>query len=75
MPCKKLFLSSIILFVLFSFSLISSAVASSVMWSQTYGGAGQEVAHWLVETSDGGYALAGYTRILVLLRGMVIFGW
>lgn len=62
MPCKKLFLSSIILFVLFSFSLISSVGASSVMWSQTYGGAGQEVAHWLVGTSDGGYALAGYTR-------------
>ena len=59
---KKLGLVSlIILFVLFSFPLISSVVASSVMWSQTYGGEGEEVAHWLVATSDGGYAIAGYT--------------
>jgi len=59
---KKLFLSSIMIFVLFSFPIINSVGASAVMWSQTYGGAGQEVAHWLVETSDGGYAIAGYTR-------------
>jgi len=51
----------IILFVLLGFSLVSFVGASSVMWSQTYGGEGEEVAHWLVETSDGGYAIAGYT--------------
>ncbi len=59
---KKLFLSSIVIFVLLSFPIINSVGASSVMWSQTYGGVGEEVAHSLVETSDGGYALAGYTR-------------
>jgi len=32
------------------------------MWSRTYGGAGQEGAYAVVETSDGGYALAGYTN-------------
>jgi len=32
------------------------------MWSRTYGGAGQEVAYAVVETSDGGYAIAGYTN-------------
>ena len=62
MPFKQLLFSSILILVLCSFSSINSAVASSVMWSQTYGGAGQEVAHSLVETSDGGYALAGYTN-------------
>jgi len=59
---KKLFLLSIVIFVLLSFPIINSVGASSVMWSQTYGGVGEEVAHSLVETSDGGYALAGYTR-------------
>ena len=54
----------IILFVLLGFSLVGSVGASSVMWSQNYGGAGQDVAHWLVETSDGGYAIAGYTRAI-----------
>ena len=53
--------------VLFSFFLLSSLLiplvfGSSLMWSQTYGGPDQEIAHWLVETSDGGYAIGGYTR-------------
>jgi predicted secreted protein len=30
-------------------------------WNQTYGGTGQDSAESLVVTSDGGYALAGYT--------------
>jgi len=42
--------------------LTNSVFASSAMWSQTYGGAQHEVAHWLIETSDNGYALGGYTR-------------
>jgi hypothetical protein len=59
---KKLFLASTtVLFVLVSLLFIGSVGASSEMWSQTYGGADQEVAHSLVETSDGGYALAGST--------------
>ena len=39
--------------------------ASSVLppkdWSQTYGGSGDEYAYSVVQTSDGGYALAGFT--------------
>ena len=31
------------------------------MWSKTYGGTDREYAYSLVATSDGGYALAGYT--------------
>ena len=61
MPSKKLFLASTVLIVLITFPLISSVKASSEMWSQTYGGAGSEVAYSLLETSDGGFALAGYT--------------
>jgi hypothetical protein len=59
MLSEKLFLSSIILFVLLCFSLISSVWASSIMWSQTYGGIESEMGYSVVATSDGGYAIAG----------------
>ncbi|WNZ29616.1 MAG: hypothetical protein IAX21_01730 [Candidatus Bathyarchaeota archaeon] len=60
MLCKKLFFASVMC-ILLSFPIISLVDASSVMWSRTYGGADDDIAYSLVETSDGGYALAGYT--------------
>lgn len=30
-------------------------------WSKTYGGAGNDGAYYVIQTSDGGYALAGFT--------------
>ena len=33
------------------------------MWSQTYGGAGDDISSSLVEISDGRYAIAGYTYL------------
>jgi len=62
MLSKKLFLSSIVLFVLVSLPLISSVGASSDIWSRTYGGKYEDVAYSVVETSDGGFALAGWRR-------------
>jgi len=68
MPSKKLFLISISLFVLVSLLFVGYVVASLEMWSRTYGGEHGnvvytfDIAYSLVETSDGGYALAGYTR-------------
>jgi len=52
-------ITGLILFVIIAqpFNLVS---ASSGMWSKTYGN-GKESAHSLVETSDGGFALAGST--------------
>ncbi|TET27165.1 MAG: hypothetical protein E3J73_02950 [Candidatus Bathyarchaeum sp.] len=29
-------------------------------WKQTYGGTGSDIAYSLVETTNGGYAIAGY---------------
>jgi len=60
-PSKKLFFASVVLFVLVGLPLISSVGASLEMWSQTYGGASYEYASYLVETSDGGYAITGGT--------------
>jgi hypothetical protein len=45
----------------FSISLVSAAEDSPELWSKTYGGDGKDVSTSLVETSDGGYALAGFT--------------
>lgn len=59
MLCKKLFLASILFFVLVTLPLIGSVGASLELWSQTYGGTGGEVAYSLVVTSDGGFAIAG----------------
>ena len=59
MQSKKLFLSIMILFILASFPFINAVGASSELWSQTYGGASYDTAQSVVETSDGGYILAG----------------
>jgi len=58
---SKLFLSILSLFLLVSFPLISSVGASSVVWSQIFGGGAIDVAEEIVQTSDGGYAVAGWT--------------
>jgi hypothetical protein len=61
MLCKKLFLASVLFFVLATLHLIGSVGASSELWSRTYGGTEGDYAYSLVETSDGGYTLIGYT--------------
>jgi len=62
MLSKKLFLSSILVFVLLVFGFVVLVEASSTGWSQAYGGTSRDIAHSLVETSDGGYAIAGSTQ-------------
>ena len=43
------------------FWLIKTDSTGNVEWNQTYGGAGKDFAYSMVQTSDGGYALAGET--------------
>lgn len=64
MSSKKLFHSITVLFVLLSYNLaiLVEAEPSWVVWSQTYGGIKEDCANSLIETSDGGYAIAGNTR-------------
>jgi len=45
----------------FDWWLIKTDGAGNMQWNQTYGGSGTDIASSLVETSDGGYAIAGYT--------------
>lgn len=34
----------------------------TVLWSKTYGGSGEDIGHKVIETSDGGFALVGYSQ-------------
>jgi hypothetical protein len=44
-----------------SMVLLPNHVMASEMWQQTYGGTDDERAYSVIQTSDGGYALAGFT--------------
>lgn len=57
--CKKSLLLSAVLLILLSFSFTFCAKASLTMWSQTYGEPTSSGARALVQSLDGGYALAG----------------
>ena len=59
MNCNK----PVLTVILFVSMIISSpsVFASSLMWSNTYGGSGMDISVALVQTSDGGYAMAGLT--------------
>jgi hypothetical protein len=46
----------------FDFWLVKTDSAGNMLWSKTYGGTSYEDAYSLVQTGDGGYALAGYTN-------------
>ena len=41
--------------------LVKTDANGNTQWSKTYGGADTDIANALVQTVDGGYALAGYT--------------
>jgi predicted secreted protein len=43
------------------FWLVKTDSYGNMLWSRTYGGAGDEAANAVVQTSDQGYALAGWT--------------
>ena len=45
----------------YDFWLVKTNLSGIMQWNRTYGGAGDDVAYYVVQTSDGGYALAGYT--------------
>jgi predicted secreted protein len=63
MKSKMRLLSGVILLAVFVPALCTPfGAATATGWSKTYGGSGDDEAYSLVQTSDGGYALAGYTN-------------
>ena len=58
----RLVLGVVLLAVFISASCIPLGSAATTGWSQTYGGSGDDEAYSVVQTKDGGYALAGYTN-------------
>ena len=56
---RNMLLLGAVLSVLLCFSLILPVKAEATMWTRTFGGTTKEWAYCVVETSDGGYAIAG----------------
>lgn len=56
---RVLLLSCIAVSVLLSLCLVASAEAPPTMWIRTYGGTSNDVAESVIQTYDGGYAVAG----------------
>ena len=44
-----------------NFWLVKTDSSGNLEWNQTYSGTGNEAAYSVVEATDGGYAIAGYT--------------
>ena len=46
----------------YDFWLVKTNSSGTMQWNQTYGGTGDEQVWSVIQTSDGGYALTGYTN-------------
>jgi len=68
MSCLKSYIKIIVaFFLLISCSdddsrLVPIALTGEVEWQKTFGGTGDDIARGIIETTDGGYAVIGYTN-------------
>ncbi|MEO0180287.1 MAG: hypothetical protein ABIM74_00855 [candidate division WOR-3 bacterium] len=46
----------------YDFFVLKTDANGNFMWAWTYGGTNQDIAHSIVQTTDGGFAVAGWTR-------------
>src|SRR5208337_5095326 len=58
----RLILGVVLLAIFITTLCTPFGAAATTGWSQTYGGSGDDEAYSLIQTSDGGYALAGFTN-------------
>ena len=42
--------------------MVKTDSAGTMQWNKTYGGTGNDLGNSIVQTTDGGYAIAGYTN-------------
>lgn len=42
--------------------LLKLDLEGSILWSKTYGGSGEDVGQKVIQTSDGGFAIVGYSK-------------
>jgi hypothetical protein len=47
---------------IWDFFLVKTDVSGNIQWAKTYGGANDDLAYSVQQTSDGGYIVAGITR-------------
>jgi len=50
-----------------NFWLVKTDSSGNQLWNKTFGGSGDDVAYSIIQTSDGGYALAGETDSFTVL--------
>jgi hypothetical protein len=59
--------------IIFSILLITNAVSAQTppdtMWTKTFGGTNIDIGHSVMQTSDGGYIVTGYTRSFGTMSG------
>lgn len=65
---KKEFFAFLYFFFLISFNTIFSQY-NFTMWKKTYGGTNIDIGSHVIQTSDGGYAVTGYTRSFGTMSG------
>ena len=49
-------------FIEWDFCLVKTDASGNVEWDEIYGGTSDDPAESLIQTSDNGYALIGWTR-------------
>lgn len=55
-------LCMLIIVLFFSFQVVSAEQSGVITWDRTFGGGKDDWASSLIQTTDGGYAVAGYTK-------------
>jgi hypothetical protein len=56
------FLKAFLLFMIVALAATFASSPSDTVWTKTYGGTNIDIVYGITQTTDGGYAMTGYTR-------------